>query len=122
MIKEKQAITQFAFINELEKNAQWASIAKLLMKVAPQAMARTAKMLRGAAFAKAQGGWKAGWKHLAKFQTPIHFVSKGGPQSTAGIKSLYRGAIGLDRDIMGNIGNMAANITSLGQGVAGRGL
>lgn len=98
-----------AFVDEMEKNAQWA--------MAFRTMFRGAK----AAF-KNKGGFTGALKHLSRFKDPVHFVGSKGLGKSLRTMPQQRIKPTLARGVRTSIGNTAANIQSLTTGMRGKGI
>lgn len=97
-----------AFVNEMEKDAQWAMAFRT--------------MFRGAKAAFGKGGLKGALGHLARFRDPIHLVGSKGLGKSLRVMSQQRIKPTLARGIRTSIGNTAANIQGLTAGMRGKGV
>ncbi len=97
-----------AFMDEMEKDAQWAMAFRT--------------MFRGAKAAFGKGGLKGAVKHLSKFKDPVHFIEKGTMKGKLRVMPQQAIKPTLSRGVRTSIGNTAANIRSLGAGMGGKGI
>ena len=95
-----------AFMDEMEKDAQWAMAFRT--------------MFRGAKAAFGKGGLKGAVKHLSKFKDPIHFIDKGTLKGKLRVMPQQAIKPTLSRGVRTSIGNTAANLRSLGSNMAGK--
>ena len=139
--QDKERIVQNAFMDELRKEAAWAALGRVALKLLPKAFKMFGKNVSKKGLSSAVKGtnlgkWgKGGVAAIKKGKGMKYFSSYSGPGNQLTKSTLKKGKIKLrkaqqiggasgtlSRGIRTSVGNMAKNIKSIGKGVKGQGL